>query len=697
MLILKPIAAFMISVFLIFFVVPVSAQPYYFRHFQVENGLSNNTIYCSIQDKTGFLWFGTKEGLNRFDGYSFKVFKFHSDEKDWAERELIYCLFNDDSGTLWVGTQKGLYSFDNEKEKLRPHFKSLTEINTIQTDVQGQLWFIAATTVYRFNQKTGDLKKFSPDKYFNATSICLSANNELWFATTDGRLLRFNEKTESFTPYNLYSHSPRFLSCSIKKIIPGGAKTIYIGTSCQGIKEFNTETGEYKDLLIYNSDKTPIYVRDILQYSESQFWFATESGIFILDKTTNTFTNLKKKYLDPYSLSDNAVYALCKDQEGGVWAGTYFGGINYYAKQYSTFQKYFADNLINSMRGSAIREIKNDSYGNLWIGTEDAGLNKLDPLTGKTTNFSPDGLPGSISYSNIHGLLVTDNEIWIGTHEHGLDIMDIASEKVIKHYNEGPGKGDLKNNFIVSILQTTDKNIYVGTGSSLHLYNKVTKNFSVCPEIPSRVTISTMTEAHDKTIWAGTHGEGVFYFNPVTGAKGKFEHKPGQTGGLTANTINSIIEDRKHNIWIGTEGGGVVRISPDRKTFTQFNKNDGLPSNFIFKVLEDKNGDIWLTSSKGLVWMKPELKNIKVYTTSSGLLNDQFNYNSGYSDSAGVLYFGSVKGMISFRPDKCSPNDFIPPVYITGFQVNNKEIKAGVDSGILKKAITHTSEVVAEA
>ena len=693
MLKLTPAATLLITITLLFTGKAAFAQPYYFRHYQVENGLSNNTVYCALQDSTGFLWFGTKEGLNRFDGYKFKLFKLHSNASDWAERELIYCLFNDQHGKLWVGTQTGLFCFDKEREQLVPYFPELPEINGIQSDAQGKLWFISRSTVYRYNPADQSLKEFKPDQYFSATSLCITPSKEMWFSARDGKLYRFRAETERFEPFEVYSHSPKFTSCSIEKIISGGPETIYIGTTCQGIKELNTKTGEYKDVLIYNPDKTPVYVRDILEYSENEFWFATESGVFILDKRKGQFTNIKKKFLDPYSLNDNAVYTLCKDREGGVWAGTYFGGINYYAKQYSTFEKYFADNSNKALRGSAIREMKKDRYGNLWIGTEDAGLNKLNPITGEIAHFSPDGSPGSISYSNIHGLLAAGDELWIGTHEHGLDIMDIRTGKVKKHFDEGFGAGDLTNSFVVSLLKTKNGNIYAGTGNSIHLYHPKTKTFTRCREIPDHVLISTMIEAEDGTIWAGTHGYGVYYFNPGTGENGRFEHHAGDPESLTANTINSIIEDTDKNIWIGTEGGGAVIVSKTKKIIGRYSTRTGLPSNFIFKILEDRNKNIWLTSSKGLINIQPRLKRIKVFTTSSGLLNDQFNYNSGYCDENGDLYFGSVKGMIRFRPEKCASINIVPPVYITGLQVNNEELPRERNGGVRSVSVTHAREV----
>ncbi len=667
------------------------AQPYYFRHYQVENGLSNNTVFTCIQDKSGFLWFGTKEGLNRFDGYQFKLFKIHEDEKDWAERELIYYLYNDPDSMLWVGTQKGLYSFDETREKLVPFPVPLTEVNGVQTDSKGRMWIISGSTLYRYTPLTRTMNMYPPATYFDAEAMCMDSENRMWFAGKDGAIYRFDDLKETFSAYNIYKNSPAALSCMVQKMLPGAGDTIYIGTTCQGVKALNTKTGTYKDILVYNDDKTSVYVRDILKYSDNEYWFATESGIFILDRTTGSFTQIRKQFLDPYSLNDNAVYTLCKDTEGGVWAGTYFGGVNYYTRQYAAFKKYFADNLDSSLHGSAVREIQKDSDGFIWIGTEDAGLNRLDPRTGKITHFTPDGKPGSISYSNIHGLLITGNEVWIGTHEHGLDIMDRKTGRITRHVTEGTGPDHLRNGFIVSMLQTSDGTIFLGTGNSLHKYHRDTKTFSRCPEVPDNVFISSLAEAADKTIWMGTHGNGVFFYNPVTGKHGKLEDLVHEPLLQSARTINAVMVDSKQNIWFGTEGAGAIKLSSDGKKLINYNTRDGLPSNFIFKIIEDKNQRIWLTSSKGLIVMD-EHKKIKVFTRSSGLLNDQFNYNSGFCDENGTLYFGSVKGLISVRPDECNFSKFAPPVYITDFQIQHPGL-GGSASVKSDQAISRTDQV----
>ncbi len=677
---------------LFLFVTTANAQPYYFRHYQVENGLSNNTVFCSAQDKSGFMWFGTKDGLNRFDGYHFKHYNINNQGYSMTP-DIISCMLVDKQNTLWIGSQKGLYFFDRQKETLVPFIDTLKWINSMHIDNAGQLWFISARMLCRYNFATKTLTTFPESKYISATSICTAANGDVWISTPDGFLQRYDTKKNSFTGFNLFSHSPSSTSYDIQKILAAENNVIYVGTNRQGLKKFDIATGTYKDLLIYNPDKTTIYIRDIKKYADNEFWFATESGIFILNSTTEQFINLKKNFTDPYSLSDNAVYSLCKDREGGMWAGTYFGGVNYYSRQYAGFQKYFPDNSSGSISGSAVREICEDHTGNIWIATEDAGLNKLNPETGAITQFKPSGESSSIAYSNIHGLLVTGNDLWIGTFDHGLDILDIKTGKVKMHYESGPGKYEMKSNFIVSLLQTQSGDIYIATSGSLYKFDPKIKGFNLVSEVQPNIFVAALLEDHEKTIWVGSHGSGIYFFNPATKKKGYFNIEPGNQNSLTNNIINAIYEDSKYNLWISTEGGGLVKLDRDRKTFSSYTTKNGLPSNFIFKVLEDNKQHLWVTTSRGLVNFNPQTSGVTVYTKDNGLLNDQFNYNSGYKDAEGKIYFGSVKGMISFHPDDLLKTAIEPPVYITGFQVQNKELEINKDISYLKKSIIYTDEI----
>lgn len=680
------------QILLLVCIVNVNAQSHYFRHYEVENGLSNNTVFCSVQDKDGFMWFGTKDGLNRFDGYRFKTFNITNKNPGSLSRDLISSLVVDKKGQLWVGSEKGLFWFDAQNEKLIPFLDSIPAINDLMIDRQGQLWLISGPNLCRYNFDKKILTTFPASQYFNATSFCETEDGAIWVSSFDGYLNQLDKTRDIFTRYNVFTNSATASSSWIEKIIADKKGSIYVGTPSQGIKQFDLTTKSYRDILTYNDDRTTVYVRDILKASDHEIWFATESGIFVLDKTNNSFLNLKKKFLDPYSLSDNAVYTLCKDDEGGIWAGTYFGGLNYYPKQYFAFQKFFPDYSGNSISGSAVREICEDHNGNLWIGTEDAGISKLNIETKTIKHFLPTGKSTGIANSNVHGLLVVGSDLWVGTFEHGLDILDRRTDKVRKHYNAGPGPSDLKSNFIVSLLQSKRGDIYIGTSNGLFRYNPGTDNFSPVTQLPPGGFISCLMEDHQGTIWVGSHGSGAFFFNPNTGDKGHLQNEPDNKNSLTTNIINALYQDSDNKLWFATEGGGLCQLSKDKKSFRRYATTEGLPSNFIFKVLEDSRKMLWITTSKGLASMPIQGGAITTYTKANGLLNDQFNYNSGYRDKDGRLYFGSVRGMITFNPATFYQSKFIPPVFFTGFQVHNKEVEIG-NKSVLKNTILHTDKI----
>ena len=489
------------------------SQPYYFRHYQVENGLSNNAVICSLQDRKGFLWFGTKDGLNRFDGYSFKVFRANPDKAGSIGGNFIISLYEDRNGSLWAGTEKGLYKYDARTENfslLRTN--EISPVTDIRMDGKGNLWFISDFTLIKYNEAKKNLSYYPINKYFETTSLCVSADGTLWASTSHGLLVRYNETSDSFIKYDVFNHSPSPVSNWIEEIYSASNGIILIGTSNQGAKAFDIQTATYKDILTYNPDKTEIFVRNFVQTDNDEFWIATESGIFIYNLKTGNFTNLQKKYNDNYSISDNAVYTFCKDKEGGIWAGTYFGGVNYYPKPYTSFKKYFPKIGENSLSGNVVREVRQDNNGNMWIGTEDAGLNKLEIATGKFTHFQPTGNKGSISYSNIHGLLVNGDELWIGTFEHGLDVMDIKTGKVIRHYVSSD-KNLLKSNFIYSIYKTDSDEIMIATTRGVYTYNKTNDEFIPLPKIPLYNWYTSIIKDKDGIIWAGTFGNGVHYLN----------------------------------------------------------------------------------------------------------------------------------------------------------------------------------------
>jgi len=640
------------------------------------------------------MWFGTKDGINRFDGYSFKIFRNDVDDKNTIGENYVRGLYKDDSGYVYAGTSKGIYRYDEIKENFTTVIKTNSVVREMVRDTAGNFWFVDGITLKCIDNKTKSIRIYAGEKYGDINTMCRTKDGTLWFATVGGMLRKYNAATDSFYDFNMYAHSPKTPGRWIEKIYATTDGNILIGTMNNGVKIFNIKDSTYKDIIAYNTDKTEIFVRDFLQGAPGEYWIATESGVFIYNDNTGKIINLKKHYNNPYSLSDNAIYTLSKDKEGGIWSGTYFGGINYYPKQYYSFEKYFPDYSNNAISGNAVREICEDNYGRLWIGTEDGGLNIFDKRIGNFKRFSPSGKKTDIAYFNIHGLLCIGNNLWIGTFEHGLDIMDIRTGKVIKHYTGSFAPNQLRSNFIVSLYQTKQGEIYVGTGRGLYHYNSSEDNFIFIPQIPEFSFVHSITEDHHGNLWITTFGNGLFRYNPYNSQVQNFVFDPKDKKSIGNNMVTTVYEDSDQHIWVGTEGGGLCLLNNDGKTFTAYSTKQGFPSNTVFKILEDEKKNLWITTTRGLVSFNPSTLSIKAYTKANGLLSDQFNYNSGFKDSSGKMYFGSVRGLIAFNPNEFIENKFNPPVYITGFQVNNKEVVAGENNSPIQQSISLTKKII---
>ncbi|MBZ4191028.1 ligand-binding sensor domain-containing protein [Niabella beijingensis] len=681
------------AVAFIFCVQSVCAQQYYFERFQVEKGLSNNTATCVIQDKKGFIWAGTKDGLNRFDGYSFKVFRNTPGDSSSLGNNSVWQLHEGREGTIWVGTEHGIYAYHPEDETftfLQHTPKQL--VRAIDEDAAGNLWFIINFKLYRYSRQTGRITRFLNNELDLCTTLTISKANELWVGLLSGSVGRYDSASGRFSFFSLFQHSPPPVSPWLERIYDTGEGYFLVGTATQGIKKFYTASHTYEDLLTYNTDNTQIYARDFVQSKEGEYWVATESGIYIYNARTGRFTNLKKHYQNPYALTDNAVYSFCKDREGGIWIGTYFGGLNYYPKENPPFEKYFPGAGAGSIRGNAVREITADDSGHLWIGTEDAGLNKFDPATGTFINFKPTGKPSGIAHTNIHGLLHDGNRLWIGTFEHGLDVMDLRTGNVIHHFTAGPGPNDLKSNFIHSLYKTSDNRIWAGTSNGIYIYNEKKGNFTAPGYFPRGGFYSGILEASDGTIWAGTFQDGLHYYNPRKKIYGQLQLLYQNKDRLSENRVTYIHEASDHTLWIATEDG-LFNIDPVTRKVVTYSTATGFPSNLIYTVAEDPLRRHWVTTSRGLVLLDPEGGVLRTFTKTSGLLGDQFNYSSAFKDRNGRLYYGSVKGMISFDPAKLTTDTYTPPVYITNFSVFNAPLSIAPKKGPLFRSLLITPRI----
>ena len=678
---------------------------YYFRHYDVNSGLSHNSVFSIFQDSQGFMWFGTKYGLNRFDGQRWRTYNTDSkgDPGEILGNDYVHVIFEDKDGILWLGTDEGIFLYNKELDKFSP-FPYKTEngavptgiVSSMAADQSGNIWITSNNRgVFRFDFEKKKLSLFAhePGKSGSIpagdiSSVKVDENNVVWISVVGNGVGRFIEDSETFT---MYLDEEENLPHDHIIGLHDWGDFIIIGTKNSGVKKMEKSTGKVSDLLLTDENGDPLFVRDMFQFSKNELGIGTESGLFIYDFVTNTYQHLQENADDPYSIANNAIYSLWKDSEGGIWVGSYFGGVNYLPNQPVKFEKYYPITNANTISGKRVREIIGNGDGKLWIGTEDASLNLFDPKTGEFEQIPVGNSDRALSYRNIHGLARQGDSVWVGTFTGGVNIIDTKTGK-IKNFNSGtPGAG-LTSDDVFSILNDSKNRIWLGTPFGMFSYEKEENRFRKYEEFRNYFVYALM-EDHTGTIWAGTYNDGLFRFNPETGKLTQFEPDPDVPGSIPHQTVIDVFEDSGNTIWVATTGGGFARFNEQDQTFKTYTISNGFPASTYFKILEDNNGSLWITSNEGLLQFDPETESMRLYDEKSGLIPSPFNYRSGYKAGDGTLYFGSQGGLISFHPDKMEVTNFQPELVFTGIQLFNEEIPINPEDGILVKSITYTDKI----
>ncbi|TYR37831.1 hybrid sensor histidine kinase/response regulator [Sphingobacterium phlebotomi] len=664
----------------------LAASPYYFNYFQVNRGLSNNAILCSVQDQDGFIWFGTRDGLNRFDGYRFKNFFHESENEKSLGSNLIHSLMVRNTNEIWVGTDQGIYIYDPQQEEFSPFDKTFkSETLQIAEDRSGNIWFISNSSLHRYDPKTQIVDETYAKRWKQKThAFCVDQNNEVWIGLKES-ICHVNSGKEY-----PFSNGKQFTG-RVEALFVDDNNNIWIGTSHHGVYKWDRNSKETQHI-IKNIGNKPLYVREITQVNKNQLWIGTESGLIIHDLDTRKTTQVLHEKDNPWSLSDNAVYSVMKDNQDGIWIGTFFGGINYYHPQHNLFEKIFPRNSPNSIGGHAVREIVEDKQQNLWIGTEDQGLAYWDQ---KTNNFINFGTEDGLAHTNIHGLLITGDSLLIGTFFQGLDVIDVRQKKVIKHFDSNNTHQTLKSNFIYHIYKTSNGKILLATAPGIFQFIPGEDRFVPFKSVPSHVFFTSIFEDKKHTLWFTTWRDGLYKLDPGEDKPTRFVHDPKDHSTISSNRVTRVFQDSKGQIWVATESGLCI-YDKNNQSFMHFTSKDGLPSNLILAMQEDDAENLWISTTKGLVKMDIQSHRIETYNLEHGLLDLQFNYNSAFKDSNGLLYFGASKGLIRFDPSSVTDlykTDFDTPIYITGIQANQRELTIYDKNNALSKSILYTHKI----
>ncbi|MCH7397019.1 response regulator [Belliella sp. DSM 107340] len=681
------------------------AQKTYFKHINVEDGLSHNTVFTIFQDSKGFMWFGTKDGLNRYDGHQFKIFKNEPDKPQSLRNNNVLFIYESFEKKLWLGTNDGISIYDPSTETFTDFLVTdqngepiWGQILKIKEDKSGNIWVASSSAgLYRFDPKTEKLTHYYhiADKSGSlgsgsVSSLSIDEKGVVWVGILGGSVQRFVPVNESFTQFD--SPDQTLKKDLILDIFDHGNELL-IGTKNGGLKSLDKETGKLKDVLAEDQENNSLFVRNIAKYDGQEVWVCTELGIYVYNATEKKYKHLVQNPNDPYSLSDNAVYSIYKDSEGGIWLGTYFGGINYLPNSPTTFEKYYPIINQNSIEGKRVREFVEDGKGNIWIGTEDAGLTKFRPEENTFTNYLPKKDKNSISYHNIHGLMLDKEELWISSHSQGLklDILNLQDEE-FKRLDQSNLQNPLFDSDIFSILKDSQGNKWFGTISGVYIIRAGQSTM----EFFEPLSISfyyDILEDSKKNIWFATVNNGLFQYNSKTGETKHYMPDNKIKGSLPGISVISLFEDSKKRLWLGTEGYGLSLYNEKDDNFETFNTSDGLPSNTVYKILEDDLGYLWTSTGMGLARFSPENKKIESYTKSDGLLSEQFNYKSGLKSKNGTLYFGSLNGFIAFDPKTFTKTNKESKIVLTGLKLFNEEVQVNSPDKILQTSISETTSI----
>lgn len=667
---------------------------YYFTVINGRDGLSQTDIKAILQDSEGFMWFGTRNKLNRFDGNSIRVFDCYDSVAN-KRNNNISSLFEDKNKHLWVGTDKGIFIFD-------PVYETFTFVNDstengirmkdwvsdIKEDADGNIWIVLPNQgLFKYNgdglvhYPFGDTKL--PDQG-NPQCLCVDRSGRLWVGTNGKGVYLYNRENGRFTQYLGNNAGETLLGENIYKMCDYGDELV-IGIHEGKLRKLNKR----KNTLIDVSAPEVHYkiIRDVVCFDD-ELWVGTQSGVYVINESKNKVSHIYNDPMCPYSLSDNQIGRIYRDRENGIWIGTNLGGVNYYPQRGIEFIRHIPLSRPYTISSKRVREFVEDEDGNIWVGTEDAGVNIYDPQTGAFKKIGRDVGSKSVCDKTL-ALLSDKNHIWIGSFKNGLDIVDRKNFSV-RHYS-GEQLG-LNEASIYALCEDHKGKIWIGNAWGVYVGDKKTMNFTRLPQFGLSY-IFDIIEDSDGYIWVATMGNGVYKYNPEDGKIKRYVHHEGNETSLSSNSVSNIKETSSGEIWFSTDRGGICRYNKTEDNFTTFSEKQGLPDDTAYKILEDKNRNLWFGTNKGLVRFDPETGKCEVFTTDSGLPGDQFNYKSAFMSSSGVFYFGSSEGLISFDPYQIQKNSCIPSVFITKLLIGNKEVTPHSENSPLQKSILYTDKI----
>jgi PAS domain S-box-containing protein len=696
-----------------------------FEHITTDQGLSQSGISSILQDSQGFMWFGTQDGLNKYDGYNFTVYKHDELDSHSLSDNWINSIYEDKLGTIWVGTDNGGLNKVERQTKQFTHYQhdpdnpnslGANRVLSIYEDKSHTLWIgTDSGGLNKFERQTQQFTHYThntddPNSLGNNTVLSIFEDKlgVFWIGTNGGGLNKFDRETGQFIHYTHDPADSNSLSDdSVLSIYEDQSGSLWIGTNGGGLNKFDRETGQFTHYTHDPDDLNSLNHTTVSSIAEDRFgnlWLATTSwygnsygkGLDKFTPKTGQFTHYIHEPTNPNSLSDNLVISEYRDNSEILWIGTSVGGINKFEQKDNKFRHYKNDPANpNSLSDNHVMSIAEDQFGIIWISPDNGGLNKFDRKTGKFTHYTHEpNNQNSLSSDNVWATYEDRNgTIWIGTFGSGIDKIDRKTGQ-FTHYTHDPSNpNSLSDNTVTSIYEDHFGNLWIGTLSGgLNKFDGETGKFTHYTSDPNNSNSLSdnnaflIYEDQSGTLWIATWG-GLNKFNRETGNFTQYQHHANNPNSLSYDRILSINEYPAGTLWIGTYGGGLDKFDTATETFTHYTEKDGLPNNSVVGILADDEGNLWLSTGKGLSKFNPQTETFRNYDVSDGLQGNEFDGVKAYLKSkTGEMFFGGLNGFNAFYPEQVKDNPHIPPIVITDFKKFNESVK-------LDTAISETKEI----
>jgi ligand-binding sensor domain-containing protein/signal transduction histidine kinase/DNA-binding response OmpR family regulator len=667
------------------------------------------------QDSYGFMWFGTRDGLNMFNGIEILVFSHDRKNENSLTNNHITHISEDSDGNLWISSAHGLTRFDRETEMFKRYYIPDIDIDswiyTSHQDLNGTIWVATREGVYIYDSVGDCLIPFDFPSHLTdrpgrlVKSIYEDNRGNLWFGTFSHGLFCFNPNNSTMKRFHT-SSVPSLNNNRVEQVVEDSDGNIWVATYGGGINKINAMHDEIEYFTKESgSDLSNNLVRALFIDKENNLWIGTFDGLNIYNPETNKIETIFVNELDPNGLNNNSIRSIYQDKNENFWIGTYFGGVNIYDKIHQRFKQYtYTPDFKNSINYNVVSAIEEDSDFNLWIGTERGGLNFYDISTGTYSFYAPENKdPTDPLLFTIKSLVLDDKDLWIGTHRQGLFLFDTEKRVFTRIFQKDDEDISDMNSAIINDIHRDQMGfLWLGTESYGGIYKfdpkrKELVSFNLqnqIHEVIQQTPVRSIFQDPYGNLWISTRGQGIIVFNEQTEYIKQYIHNPTEEKSLLNNQVFHVTQDDAGDIWVATLGDGIGRFDRISNEFDFSVSDKGLLHENTFGILDDKKGSLWVVANKGISRFDKEDSIFRNYDMKAGLpvseLTEGAFHRGKYS---GKLYFGGIDGFFEVDPETFKDNDFVPPIWITGFRLFNQSIQPGDKTGILANTIIDTREI----